>query len=379
MKVIVVGGGIGGLTAALALAGRHEVIVLERLRTPADAGVSLQLAPNATRVLRDLGVLDEVRAVAALPRRMMLRGALTGAKLTALDLGERFTDRYGAPYLIVARGDLLAVLRNACADLGVTIESGVAVTAADPEAATVTADDGETYLGDAVVVTDGSDSALRALVHRDEPIDSGFVAYRGSAPADSVASARGGDVTIWIGHGLYLVQYTQRGGLACDYAAVLRGDRGVEEAVADSCSEVQDGARYLRRNRRWRLSDREPLETLVTGRLALLGDAAHPTLPYLAQGACQAMEDAAALADALTGSAPGRADSALAEYDRRRAPRAARVQRATRTWGDVWNADGVGALMRNELLRRHDSQDYSDTDWLYGEHIPAYDQRHAWP
>jgi 3-hydroxybenzoate 6-monooxygenase len=94
-------------------------------------------------------------------------------------------------------------------------------------------------------------------------------------------------------------------------------------------------------------------------------------LPYLAQGACQAIEDAAALADALNGCAPCRADRALAEYDRRRAPRAARVQHATRTWGDVWNAEGVGALMRNELLRRHDPHDYTDMDWLYGDHVPA--------
>jgi 3-hydroxybenzoate 6-monooxygenase len=372
MKVIVVGGGVGGLTAALALAGRHQVIVLERDRTSsdADAEASLQLAPNATRVLRDLGVLDEVRAYAALPRRLMLRGALTGAKLTALELGERFNDRYGAPYVIASRGDLVTTLRAACADLGVTREIAT-VTGADPEAATVITADGETYFGDAVIAADGAGSVLRALVHRDAPLDSGFVAYRGSAPSDEVASSRTGDVTTWIGPGAYLTQYTMRGGKTCDYVAVFRADSDIDEVVADSCPDVQEGTSFLRRDRRWPLSDRTPLDSLVNGRLALLGDAAHPMLPYLGQGACQAIEDAAALADALAACAPCRADGALAEYDRRRAPRAARVLRAARTWGDVCNAEGVAALMRNELLRRHDSRDYTDIDWLYDPRIPV--------
>jgi salicylate hydroxylase len=162
-----------------------------------------------------------------------------------------------------------------------------------------------------------------------------------------------------------------RGGKTCDYVAVFRADSDIDEVVADSCPDVQEGTSFLRRDRRWPLSDRTPLDSLVNGRLALLGDAAHPMLPYLGQGACQAIEDAAALADALAACAPCRADGALAEYDRRRAPRAARVLRAARTWGDVCNAEGVAALMRNELLRRHDSRDYTDIDWLYDPRIPV--------
>jgi 2-polyprenyl-6-methoxyphenol hydroxylase-like FAD-dependent oxidoreductase len=347
MRAVIVGGGIGGLTAALALARTgHAVTVLEREESFTELGAGLQLAPNATRRLRDLGVLDRIIDVGVLPNRLVLRSALTGHELTSLDLGAPFAHRYGAPYVVVHRGDLLTVLHDACASAGVSLCPGVTVTGI------------ENLDADLVVAADGLGSMFRA----DELIDSGFVAYRGTAPTADVPGVAPGDVTAWIGPDLHFVQYTLRGGEVCNHVAVFRGGRDLDEAFQHCCDYVRGTTAYLWRDRNWPMRDRAPLASLVTGRLALLGDAAHPMLQYLAQGACQAIEDAAALAHALTGDT---VEAGLAEYDRLRAPRAARVQRAARTWGDIWHIDGTGALLRDELFRRRDPRDYAHTDWLY--------------
>src|SRR6266568_4903542 len=315
--ILVVGGGIGGLTAALALArDRHRVRVLEKAAQFAELGAGLQLAPNATRVLAGLGVLGRVIEAGVRPRRLLLRSALTADELTALDLGEPFRARYGAPYVVMHRSDLLAILYDACLAAGVELQ-------ADKE------------------------------------------------------------VVAWIGPDLHFVQYPLRAGQIYNQVAVFRSRRyaadpgladgewggpgELDEAFGPCCPQVREAAGFLWRDRWWPMYDREPLAGWTRGRIALLGDAAHPMLQYLAQGACQAIEDADALAHALAACpGPQLTGKALAGYEAERAAHAARVQRTARTWGDIWHVSGVGALLRDELFRRRPADDYSYTDWLYG-------------
>jgi 2-polyprenyl-6-methoxyphenol hydroxylase-like FAD-dependent oxidoreductase len=387
VDILVVGGGIGGLTAALALArDGHQVRVLEKAAQFAELGAGLQLAPNATRILARVGVLDRVLDAGVRPRRLLLRSAVTAEELTALDLGEPFTARYQAPYVVMHRSDLLAILYDACQAAGVGLCPDSDVRAVTDGAATATAEctDGTRYEAAAVIAADGLHSGVRRLFTADQPVCSGFAAYRGTAQIDQVTARSGLDeVVAWIGPDLHFVQYPLRAGQIYNQVAVFRspkyaacpgladgqwgGPDELEAAFDACCAQVREATGFLWRDRWWPMYDREPLAVWTRGRIALLGDAAHPMLQYLAQGACQAIEDADALARALAACpGPQLTGQALARYARTRAPHAARVQRNARTWGDIWHVSGVGALLRDELFRRRPADDYRYTDWLYG-------------
>ena len=191
------------------------------------------------------------------------------------------------------------------------------------------------------------------------------------------------EVVAWIGPDLHFVQYPLRAGQIYNQVAVFRspgyaadpgladgewgGPEELDEAFRSCCTQVREATGFLWRDRWWPMYDREPLASWTRGRIALLGDAAHPMLQYLAQGACQAIEDAAALTRALAACpGPQLIGKALAGYQAERAPHSARVQRTARTWGDIWHVDGVGALLRDELFLHRPAGDYSYTDWLYG-------------
>ena len=384
--ILVIGGGIGGLTAALALArGGHRVRVLEKAARFAELGAGLQLGPNATRVLDGLGVLGPVLEAGVRPRRLLLRSALTAAELTGLDLGEPFLARYGAPYVVMHRTDLLATLHDACLAAGVGLHAGQDVrTVTDgADAATAECADGRRYQGAVVIAADGLHSGVRARFSADRPVCSGFAAYRGTARVEEVTGRSELDeVVAWIGPDLHFVQYPLRAGQVYNQVAVFRspryaaqpglgdgewgGPEELDEAFRGCCPQVREATGFLWRDRWWPMYDREPLDGWTRGRVALLGDAAHPMLQYLAQGACQAIEDADALARALAACpGPNLVGRALAGYQAERAPHAARVQRTARTWGDIWHVGGVAALLRDELFRRRPADDYSYTDWLY--------------
>jgi salicylate hydroxylase len=381
---LIVGGGIGGLSAALCIArSGGNVIVLERSKEFAEVGAGIQLAPNATRILDQLGLLNPILEVAVQPRRLVLADAIGSRELTSLDLTD-FPARYGAPYLVMHRDDLLSALLDACQRTGVELHTDANVTELRDMSTGVTAwcADGREFAAEIAIGADGLHSRIRRSFFDDEVINSGYVAYRGAVPMEQVqrhADLR--DVVAWVGPGLHLVQYPLRSGSMYNQVAVFRSKafaRGQDDgggpdelmaAFADCCEHVRMSLPTLSIENRWPMLDRVPMSKWASSRTALLGDAAHPMLQYLAQGACQAIEDSAALADRL--SAAGRAGrslrAGLSDYASLRAPRAMRVQRAARTWGEIWHVDGVSKLIRDELLLDRDVTDHRHVEWLYSD------------
>jgi salicylate hydroxylase len=386
-EIVVVGGGIGGLANAYALAtAGHRVRVLERAEEFAEVGAGLQMAPNATRILREWGLLDRVVEEGVTPRRLVFRDALTGEELTRLDLGEDFVDRYGAPYVVIHRSDLLTILVDACREAGVELVPGTGVddVQADADGAVVHA--GGTRLGaDLVLAADGLRSGLRRKFSDDEPVCSGYVAYRGAFPVSELTleldERSFEEVVVYLGPGCHLVQYPLRRGEIFNTVAVFEspgfargeadwgGPEELDAVFAGACEPVRRGLASLWRDRRWPMYDRLPIGNWVSGRLALTGDAAHPMLQYLAQGACQAIEDAHCLTtEAAKNSVDGVTDwdAALATYQELRTARTARVQTTARVWGDIWHVDGIARLLRNALFTDRDPADHKYVDWLYG-------------
>ncbi|MGE5290804.1 MAG: FAD-dependent monooxygenase [Micromonosporaceae bacterium] len=385
-ELLVIGGGIGGLATAVAAAqtGR-QVRVLEQSTEFSEIGAGLQLAPNATRILGRFGLLDQVIAAGVLPRRLVLADALGGHELTHLDLSD-FRQRYGAPYVVLHRSDLLDILVDACRRQGVALENSKHVTGIGNAAdrVLVHCQDGSQYEGFAAVGADGLRSFVRTLMSDDEPVNSGFAAYRGAVPIEQATrTAQLADVVAFIGPGLHFVQYPLRGGRMYNQVAVFRSPRyaaghadwgtseELDEVFSITCQHIRDAIPALWRHTHWPMYDREPLDNWITGRTVLLGDAAHPMLQYLAQGACQAIEDAAVLAGALhrhagaAGADPVSLGKALRAYQDERIPRTARIQRAARVWGDIWHVDGLAKLLRDELLRQRQPDDHRHVTWLY--------------
>jgi 3-hydroxybenzoate 6-monooxygenase len=385
VPILIAGGGIGGLATALALSRKGKPAhVLEKAAQFAEIGAGLQLAPNATRMLRCLGILDDVLRDAVRPRRLVMRDALSAEVLTSLDVGERFDAHFGAPYVVMHRSDLLDAELAACrASPLVTLETSRAVVAVEDlgDGARVVCADGTTYECDALVGADGLHSTTRPIVHDDgAPICAESVAYRSTVRFDALpAGVAVDDMTIWVGPQLHFVQYVVRKGELLNQVAVFRSDRfkpGHEQAddwgtpdeldarFAGTCPPVREGLDRINRDRRWAMFDRRPIPTWTRHRITLLGDAAHPMLQYAAQGACQALEDAVALADCLAAAPdPGEAFRA---YEARRLPRASRVQGIARWAGDLYHASGDAAVERKALLARQGPDDFAAFEWLYG-------------
>jgi salicylate hydroxylase len=379
---LVVGGGIGGLTAALALARRgRPVHVLEKADDFTEIGAGLQLAPNATRVLQALGVMDAIAAHAVFPARLLWMDALAERPITAVDLGEPFRKRYGHPYLVMHRGDLLTVLLEACRASGrVTLEASRDVVAVEDRGSTALARcaNGDTFETELLIGADGLWSGIRRMLHRDEPTRVPYVAYRGTLPMKDISPHAGTDtVVMWVGPNMHFVQYPIRAGEEFNQVAVFRSptyssgndnDWGTPEQLdahfAQCCGYVRDCVKLMWRHVRWPMYDREPIADWVRGRIALLGDAAHPMFQYIAQGACQAIEDGYSLARQVV-EKPDPAQ-ALAAYRDVRYLRTARVQMTARAMGAFFHLSGVPGEVRNAMMAPRAATDYAPLDWLYG-------------
>jgi salicylate hydroxylase len=388
--VIVVGGGIGGLSAAYALTRKGlKVTVLEQAPQFGEVGAGMQLAPNCTRILASYGLLDEAKELGVLPERMVMKDAVDGSELTSLDMAD-LERRYGTPYLVIHRTDLHGLFLRACRDAGVDLRTNAQVTEYDNRegGASVKLADGTAHQARLVVAADGLHSTARRQLVGDEPVNSAYVAYRGAVPMDQVRenniSER--DVVVYVGPGCHFVQYPLRGGDVFNQVAVFESPKAkageadwgtpdeLDAAFAHTTGNVRRGLPLMWRDRWWRMFDRDPVLTWVYGRVALLGDAAHPPLQYIAQGAIMAIEDGYVLSEHLAAqdnaarnnsAQPDDWDGALAAYQAVRAEHCRRVLLTSRSWGILWHLNGEKRERRNEILRARDPHDYAFIDWLY--------------
>ncbi|MCS5478917.1 FAD-dependent monooxygenase [Corynebacterium sp. YIM 101645] len=393
-NALVVGGGIGGLATALALSKvGYETTVAEQAEAFGEVGAGLQLGPNAIRILDSWGLLDKVSEIGFHPENIIMKDALTGEEITRMSLGEEFQERYGAPYIVIHRTDLHAILLDACRAAGTQLltDTRIEVVAEGPEGTVAQTADGRRFEADVVIGADGLHSNLRKEFVGDEVVPSGYVAYRGTVPADAIADEQNlNDVVVWAGPGCHLVQYRLRAGAVLNIVAVfesqkfLRGEENfgdVEEldaVFADCHPRVRHSVEHIGRQRRWPLFDREPADFWGEGRVVLLGDAAHPMLQYLAQGCCQALEDAKTLEVLAGRHSTGTATpwpQVISDFTEIRVPRTGEVQTRARLFGEICHADGGSRLMRNELLKREDLNLFNYADWIYLDRIqPLIDE-----
>jgi 2-polyprenyl-6-methoxyphenol hydroxylase-like FAD-dependent oxidoreductase len=384
VDVIVVGGGIGGLANAYAL-GRQglRVRLLERAKEFGEVGAGLQIAPNCTRILDQWGLLEEVVSLGVVPDNLVMKDAVDGSVLTRLDLRDART-RYGFPYVVIHRSDLHATLLRACRRVGVDLVNDVQVTGYEQGDGSATViHQGGRETAPLVIAADGLYSVARGLLSDDRPVSSSYVAYRGAIPMEQAAAldVSLSDVTVFVGPHCHFVQYPLRGGEMLNQVAVFQSPKALageddwgtpdelDAAFEQTCSSVRAGLPLMWRDRWWRMYDRDPIMTWVAGRIALTGDAAHPPLQYLAQGAVMAIEDAWVLSEHVAAQRVGNRidwDAALAAYNAVRPEHCRRVLTTARAWGDFWHHTGELRDWRNDVLRERDVHDYSFVDWLYG-------------
>jgi salicylate hydroxylase len=385
-EILVAGGGIGGLAAALAC-GRAgaRVRLFERAAAFAEVGAGVQLGPNAVRVLDGWGLTDELRRVASFPERLRVRDAASGRALGQLQLGAAMHERYGQPYATVHRADLHGLLlRTAQAEAGVTLTLGASLERFEdgPHQVRACFADGAQADGDALIGCDGVWSKVRQqLLHDGPPRVTGHLAFRAVVPqAPLPPSLRSLDVTVWLGPRLHVVQYPVRGGEWLNVVAVIEGhsdrdaqgwDHGgmisdVRRAMGRVCAPLGSLIDAIALWRFWVLQDRAPLRApsqYLGQRVTLLGDAAHPMRPYQAQGAAMALEDAQALGLLLAGS-PQDPVAVIGRYAQLRCPRNARVQLRSERNGRIFHLDGIVRSARDAAMRVL-GEGLLDTPWLY--------------
>jgi salicylate hydroxylase len=390
-NVLVAGGGIGGLSAALACADvGHRVTVHERAQEVTEVGAGVQLGPNVVKILYRWGLQKALNAVAAVPEQLTVRSASSGIKLGALRLGQAFAQRYGAPYLTIHRADLHSVLLNAaCAHDQIELSMDSALLGLQQVNDRVDAEftHDQHSRSDLLVGADGGWSLVRKCIWNDgTPQATGHLAYRAMVRQSELPEPlRCRQVTAWLGPKMHVVQYPVRGGEWLNVVAIVHGQvkgdmshwdhsanaQDIQNGLAETCAPLRDLVAAISYWRLWPLSIRPPMRGAAEharGRVALLGDAAHPMVPYLAQGAGMAIEDASALAWALGEATPGvdqGIEAKLKLYAQARWQRNAQVQAGAIKNGDIFHATGLMRWGRDAALRLLGEQ-LLDMPWLYG-------------
>ena len=382
--VLIAGGGIGGLAAALALA-KHGIAsdVLERDAVFTETGAGIQLGPNAVRVLESIGAAGRLAPLAASPGQLVVHDGNSGNVLSEMPLGGQILQCHGAPYWTAHRGDLHAALLAAAeAEPMITISLGfnIADITSTDEGVSATSTDGVNREGPLLAGADGLWSRVRQLTFGEAALQfSGSAAYRAVIPSEAMPREfQDNAVHIWLAPGAHVVHYPVRAGR--DYAVIAVVEETGLKPGWDSAGEAEDAHRHTSHLsaavlpllgavpswRKWQLSESQPLPRWSKGRVTLLGDAAHPILPYLAQGGALALEDAVVLAaeTARHAADPGKA---LRAYEERRRARAQRVQTAARRNGQIYHLEGLAARARDLVLRSTPPERLiANYDWLYG-------------
>ena len=394
LPIYVVGAGLGGVAAALGLARKGwQVRIVEMMPELGVIGYGIQLGPNVFPMFRYLGIEKEVLAHSHFPPDVMMLDAITAKEVTRVHTGAKFRERFKDPYVAIHRVDLHGVLLDACRKLpNVEILPSTEFASYENLADRVrlTTRDGRSFEAAAVIGADGLGSAVRAqLVGEEKTRPIGYVAHRTIVPMAQVSPEIGRDeVILWGGPGFHIVQYPLRNRTLFNIVAVFRTENIYERADEETYRKVlmetyasahplmHEMLRMMDLKRRWALADRDPIRTWTDGRVALLGDAAHPTLQSYAQGACMAIEDAVVLAECID-LARGDFLSAFRTYERARYLRTARVVLESRALWEFYHLGGVAAEVRNDACAtRTDEDTYKCLEWIYdGVRLPPQNRQ----
>ena len=385
-RIIVVGGGIGGLAASLALVRQgFEVTVLEQAPEIGEIGAGIQLGPNAFSAFDALGVGERARGRAVYVDEMIMHDAIDGELVGRIPTGEAFRKRFNNPYAVIHRVDIHSSLLEGAQETGrIEFKTSTRIERVEQDDTSVTAFDqnGVAHRGLALIAADGGKSIVRAQYVNDPPRITGHVVYRAVIDkADFPKDLQWNAASLWAGPKCHLVHYPLRGGEQYNVVVTFHSRKAEEWGVTDgSKEEVQSyfqdvcpKARQLidlpKSWRRWATADKEPIETWTFGRVTLLGDSAHPTTQYMAQGACMALEDAVTLGEALRVN-QNDIPKALQLYQACRTTRTARIVLSGREMGRIYHAAGVERKIRNSLWKdRPVERFYDAVEWLYGWNV----------
>jgi 3-hydroxybenzoate 6-monooxygenase len=383
LQLIVAGGGIGGLAAAYVL-GRegHQVTVLEQSAAFGEIGAGIQLGPNIFRMFEYLGLTEAINQVAFFPPGMGMNDVRTGERVVRVPLADAARAVYGYPYGVIYRVDIHNVFLDACkAQPTVTLRTGCKVEGfeQDERRVRVRLAGGEALEADGLIGADGLWSRVRqAVVGDGKPRVSGHIAYRAVLKREEVPEHLwSDDVLLWGGEKTHLVHYPLRRGELFNLVAVFHSNKYDEgwntfgdtaelnERFAEAVPQVRELLGKIETWKMWVLCDREPVKNWSDRRVTLLGDAAHPMLQYLAQGAGQAIEDAVVLGEALKLTRGGVVE-AFGKYQQARYLRTGRVQLTARFYGDIYHASGVTRELRNQMFQGgQESAGFAGLKWMY--------------